>query len=109
MAASSGQNRQAKRALNTGSKAWRIQRLRVLTRDLFKCSVCGMFGDQVDHIHNNAHEHVSDDELQTLCRQHHSEKTAIEQSGKTYQPRGCDINGNPRAWQRLSLTASKPN
>lgn len=70
--------RQQRRAMHTGSKAWRQQRLRVLARDRFKCRKCGQFGDQVDHIHNDAHEVVTDDRLQTLCLRCHSAKTMTE-------------------------------
>lgn len=70
--------RQQRRAMHTGSKGWKLQRMRVLQRDLFTCKACGHYGDQVDHIRNNAAEHVSDDELQTLCLHCHSAKTMRE-------------------------------
>lgn len=76
----SATNRQRRRALHTGSKAWKQQRARVLIRDLFVCQACGHYGDQVDHIKGNAHEDVSDDELQTLCLPCHSSKTMTEQN-----------------------------
>lgn len=74
-------NRQRKRAHHTGSKAWRQQRARVLIRDLFVCKACGHYGDQVDHIHNNALQDVTDDQLQTLCLPCHSSKTMTETNG----------------------------
>lgn len=76
-------NRQERRALHTGSKAWRAQRMRVLIRDRYTCQAlaCGQWGDQVDHIHGNASEMVSDDQLQTLCLRCHSAKTAKENHG----------------------------
>jgi len=74
-------DRQTTRALHTGSKAWQLQRARVLLRDRYCCRTCGRFGDQVDHINGDASQHVEDDALQTLCRKHHSEKTAREQGG----------------------------
>ena len=88
-------NRQATRFLNTGSKAWRIQRERVLIRDMHLCQVCGRFGDHVDHTHNDAHSDVTDDRLQTLCHECHSRKTAIEQQGKQWEPIGCKPDGTP--------------
>lgn len=66
--------------MHTGSKGWKLQRARVLARDQYTCQICRKFGDQVDHIHNNAAEHVSDDELQTLCIYCHSTKTRTEQN-----------------------------
>ncbi len=73
-------NRQRKRAHHTGSKAWKQQRQRVLQRDMFTCQACGHYGDQVDHITNNAHEVVPDEDLQTLCQPCHSSKTMTEQN-----------------------------
>lgn len=73
-------NRQKRRAHHTGSKTWKEQRERVLQRDGFTCRVCGHYGDQVDHITGNAHEVVTDGELQTLCRRDHSAKTMTEQN-----------------------------
>lgn len=73
-------NRQATRALHTGSPRWLAQRKRVLVRDLYICKACGNFGDEVDHIHNDAHQFVTDDRLQTLCRSCHSAKTRAEQN-----------------------------
>lgn len=93
----SNQSRQARRALHTASKEWRQQRLRVLARDLYTCKACGRYGDHVDHIRSNAHEHVADDALQTLCLPCHSRKTAVEQAGRSYTPAGCDAQGNPRS------------
>lgn len=71
-------DRQKMRFLNTGSVRWAAQRARVLERDMFNCRSCGKWGNQVDHIHNNAHEDVSDDQLQTLCHKCHSAKTMTE-------------------------------
>lgn len=76
----SATNRQKQRAHHTGSKAWRLQRERVLIRDRFTCRACGHYGDQVDHITGNADEVVSDEELQTLCLPCHSSKTMTEQN-----------------------------
>lgn len=90
------QDRQQRRALHTGSRTWRLQRERVLVRDLYTCKHCGRYGDQVDHIHGDADRHVDDEALQTLCLPCHSRKTATEQAGKTYATAGCDAQGNPR-------------
>jgi 5-methylcytosine-specific restriction protein A len=75
-------NRQRRRAMHTGSKGWRLQRERVLVRDGYMCQWpgCGCYGDQVDHRNDNADEHVTDDELWTLCIRHHSSKTRTEQN-----------------------------
>jgi len=73
--------------MHTGSKGWRIQRLRVLRRDMFICRACGKFGDQVDHIHDDADQHVTDDRLQTLCQPCHSRKTAKTQGRASHDNR----------------------
>jgi len=70
--------RQRRRARHTGTRAWQLQRESVLARDKFTCQACGHYGDQVDHIHNDAHIDVDDDRLQTLCRRCHSAKTMRE-------------------------------
>lgn len=74
-------NRQTRRALHTGSKAWRLQRQRVLIRDLFTCQACKGYGDQVDHMNGNAEVMVGDEELQTLCGPCHSRATALHDGG----------------------------
>ena len=71
-------SRQTKRHLNTGSKAWRAQRRRVLERDQYVCQHCQRWGNHVDHINNDAHIDVPDEALQTLCRECHSSKTIKE-------------------------------
>ena len=68
--------------MHTGSKGWKLQRARVLARDEYLCRHCGAFGDQVDHIHDNAHEVVDDDQLQTLCLPCHSAKTMRQLNGQ---------------------------
>lgn len=73
-------NRQKKRAHHTGSKAWKAQRFRILVRDLYTCQGCGGFGDQVDHINNDAEVEVEDAALQVLCISCHSSKTLREQN-----------------------------
>ena len=74
------ENRQQRRAMHTGSKGWKLQRDRILCRDRFTCQWpgCGCYGDQVDHKHNNSHEHVPDEDLWVLCINHHSAKTMRE-------------------------------
>jgi 5-methylcytosine-specific restriction endonuclease McrA len=44
------ESRQKKRALHTGSKAWRTLRAHVLAEELYVCRECGRQGDHVDHI-----------------------------------------------------------
>ena len=69
--------RQASRALHTGSKAWRILRRRILVRDRYTCADCGLFGDQVDHINGDSHDN-SESNLACRCASCHSAKTARE-------------------------------
>ncbi len=73
-----GTNRQRARFLRTSAPAWRAQRQRVLIRDSYQCRACGSWGNEVDHINNDAHRDVTDEELQTLCRKCHSAKTMRE-------------------------------
>lgn len=87
-------NRQTRRGLHTGSKAWRVLRYIVLRRDEYECRACGKFGDQVDHIDNDSHNNDLGN-LQTLCIACHSRKTAAEQAGGSWTAKGCDINGTP--------------
>lgn len=87
-------NRQTRRGLHTGSKAWRVLRDIVLRRDEYECKACGKFGDHVDHIDNDSHNNDLCN-LQTLCLACHSSKTAVEQAGGSWSIRGCYINGTP--------------
>ena len=79
------QDRQARRALNTGSKAWRLIREQILIRDCYTCQICrriaGAKGEaHVDH--KNGDDSNSDpSNLWTLCRTCHSTKTAAEDGG----------------------------
>ncbi len=68
------------RALPTCSRQWRAIRARILVRDLFTCKKCGGYGNEADHVDGNDADH-RDDNLQTLCRSCHSEKTATENGG----------------------------
>lgn len=91
-------NRQARRALNTGSRAWAKIRAEVLTRDEYVCKHCGQYGNHVDHIDNNSHNNALSN-LQTLCVSCHSVKTAQEQAGGISRPKvrvGAD--GAPDGW-----------
>lgn len=73
-------NRQRRRAMHTGSKAWRLLRLQILQRDAYLCRTCQQFGDQVDHIDGDSHNNDPRN-LQTLCVRCHSAKTMRELNG----------------------------
>lgn len=73
-------DRQATRALNTGSKAWRGIREAVLTRDLYRCHDCGKYGDEVDHDDEDSHNNDWAN-LVTRCRRCHSAKTMRAANG----------------------------
>lgn len=75
-------NRQATRALNTGSKAWRYLRQDILIRDLYTCADCGKYGNQVDHIDNDSHNNDPAN-LACRCASCHSRKTASETINST--------------------------
>ena len=72
-------NRQAKRALHTGSKRWRRIRREVLARDLYTCRVCGKYGNEVDHIDGDDGNNDPEN-LQTMCKRDHAAKTRKEQN-----------------------------
>jgi len=91
-------NRQARRALNTGSRRWREIRDAVLLRDQLTCKHCGKYGNEVDHVNNDSHNN-SLSNLQTLCRSCHSVKTAQEQAGKVSKPKKwVGPDGAPQGW-----------
>lgn len=72
-------NRQATRALNTGSKHWRAIRRQVLVRDHYTCRSCGKYGNEVDHIDGDSTHNPNDgSNWQTLCKPCHSRKTVTE-------------------------------
>lgn len=78
--------RQAKRALHTGSKAWRTLRALVLAEDPL-CQECRKQSPMritpatdVDHIDGDATNNARSN-LQGLCRPCHSAKTAAEDGG----------------------------
>jgi 5-methylcytosine-specific restriction protein A len=93
-------DRQAKRALNTGSAAWRAIRAQVLSEQPL-CPLCHAEGRavpavDVDHKDNNPSNNAREN-LWGLCRSHHSEKTAVEQAGGEWQAKGCGADGWPLA------------
>jgi cytochrome c553 len=74
-------SKQARRALHTGSKAWRNIRQGVLVRDGYRCRSCRklVVGKEahVDHIDGDDSNNSPDgSNWQTLCRSCHGAKTA---------------------------------
>lgn len=72
-------DRQAKRALNTGSTRWFRIRQKVLVRDCYTCQMCGILCSekgqaQVDHKDGDS-SHNDLDRLWVLCISCHSKKT----------------------------------
>lgn len=98
------------RALKTNMKAWRVLRKKVLVRDLYKCQYCGGYGNNVDHVFNDADNASSNvvERLQTLCHKCHSAKTAREIAGRTAIV-GADINGFPIDGRWSDARAIKQN
>ena len=91
-------NRQGKRALHTGSKAWRAIRAAVLAEQPL-CPMCEATGRvtpavDVDHKNNNAMDNRREN-LWGLCRSHHAEKTGVEMAGGTFTMKGCNADGWP--------------
>lgn len=80
-------DRQARRALHTGSAEWRRIREAVLLRDQYRCQACGrlVVGRQahVDHIDGDDGNNDLGN-LQTLCLQGHSRKTFAEERRKQW-------------------------
>ena len=58
--------------------------------------------NEVDHIiphKGNMELFWDEDNWQSLCKSHHSMKTASEMRGYEYTQKGCDINGEPyKGW-----------
>lgn len=83
-----GKDRQATRALNTGSKAWRTRRAAVLKRDHYQCrgwpagehaDGCDGLASEVDHIDGDSSNDAADgSNYQSLSKPCHSRKTAKE-------------------------------
>ena len=94
-------DRQATRALHTGSKAWRAIRERVLVRDGYRCQACGKLAGPSAHIDHKANDAAGNagwdlDTLQTLCQPCHASKSATEMKGRNWDGRkGFDVDGNP--------------
>lgn len=99
-------DRQARRALNTGSKAWRLIREQVLVRDGYRCQGCGrlVVGREahVDHIFDDAADPASyvPERLQTLCiwghaRKSFSEERGVKWDGKCERSKGVGEDGWP--------------
>lgn len=85
-------DRQATRALHTGSKAWRRLREQVLVRDGYRCQGCGVLAGpsaHVDHIGNDAADPASNrlDNLRCLCLRCHSSATRTAQNGAEWTGR----------------------
>ena len=74
------ESRQKKRALHTGSKAWRTLRAQVLAEELYRCRQCGQYGDHVDHVNGDPGNNERGN-LAVMCRACHSIKTAKEDGG----------------------------
>lgn len=99
-------DRQATRALNTGSKAWRLIRQQVLVRDGYRCQACQrlVVGREahVDHIDGDDSNNPTDgSNWQTLCANGHSRKTWAEQHGRQWDGR-CEVGRDPASPGRTS-------
>jgi len=91
-------NRQDKRALHTGSKAWRSIRAAVLAEQPL-CAMCEVQGlvtaaTQVDHLNNDPQDDRREN-LAGTCASCHSIKTGQERNGGTFVMKGCDVDGWP--------------
>lgn len=84
-------SRQATRALNTNSVAWKAIRADVLKRDLYRCQgypkgkhadACNGWATEVDHIDgDSSHDTPDGSNYQAMSKQCHSVKTAKENGG----------------------------
>lgn len=91
--------RQRKRAINTGNTRWRRIRELVLSRQPL-CPECEKAGrvepaTEVDHHDGNSHNNDLAN-LVGLCRRHHAIKTRREQGGTV--KREVDVTGCPEGW-----------
>ena len=82
------------------SKRWKALRLEILRRDNWQCKVCGSNHDlEVDHIQSievAPEKAFESDNLQVLCKKHHSSKTRLEKFGLMSPER--------EAWRELILS-----
>tara|TARA_Y100001001_G_C7847639_1_gene252950 strand:- start:47 stop:553 length:507 start_codon:yes stop_codon:yes gene_type:complete len=89
-----------KRTLSLSSKAWRQLRAQVLAEEPL-CRMCAARGlvvpaIDVDHIEDAREDYTDDnsrENLQSLCHECHSLKTARDMGKGVYL--GCDVNGLP--------------
>ena len=82
-------------------KRWQELRLRILVSEPF-CRHCGRPASEVDHIEaiTDGGDPWAEDNLQPLCSRCHAAKTWREveaRAGRTYQPKGCTVDGSPLA------------
>ena len=70
----------ARRHVQIQGARWQAVRLNVLVRDSWRCSTCGKYGNEVDHIRplKRGGDPWAESNLQTLCRDCHIEKTRKE-------------------------------
>lgn len=79
------------RLLPLNGKAWRVLRERVLSEEPL-CRMCGAPATDVDHIDNDGNNNERDN-LQGLCHECHSRKTAGDMGKRATW--GCDADGMP--------------
>src|SRR5262245_66467279 len=85
-------------------RRWHRTRRRQLMREPL-CRVCHAFGlivvaSDVDHVVplTSGGAEFDPDNLQSLCKLHHTEKTNCETHGREWKPtrvRGCNVDGSP--------------
>ena len=77
--------RQADRTLNTNSAEWKRLREIVLVRDAYTCQACKRVAVRKGEAHvdhkDGRHDNNALENLQVLCRECHSVKTAKEDGG----------------------------
>ena len=87
------------RTLALNGTAWRKLRAHVLAGEPL-CRHCTAKGigpvvaTEVDHADNNPANNAPEN-LQPLCREHHSQKTARDQGHTVNERMGCDASGMP--------------
>jgi hypothetical protein len=89
------------------SPEWRKLRRAALTRDRYRCTICGVTVakpgqatvDHVQPVRTHPHLALSLDNLRTLCRMHdnqsHREKRRAPGAAREERFGGCDANGTP--------------